>query len=41
MEQDVLKNLANRGVPAEAGLVEYDGTSSCSIEDYIASKKGC
>ena len=27
--------------PADAGLVEYDGTSSCSIEDHIAGKKGC
>ena len=41
MEQNVLKNLANRGVPADAGLVEYDGTSSCSIENHIAGKKGC
>ncbi|MCR4831119.1 MAG: glutaredoxin-related protein [Pseudobutyrivibrio sp.] len=27
--------------PADAGLVEYDGASACSIEDHLAGKKGC
>jgi glutaredoxin-related protein len=27
--------------PAEAGLKEYDGGQSCSIEDHKNGKKGC
>ena len=27
--------------PADVGLVEYDGTSSCSIEDHKNGKRGC
>ena len=27
--------------PADAGLIEYGGTSSCSIEDHKNGRKGC